>query len=86
MLARIQHVEVDQTRLLVAYDGGRRIVVDITPWIQEGGVWAQLANPDFLNQVKVGEGGRYLSWPGDLDVCADALLADSTTMSPVGAK
>jgi hypothetical protein len=37
------------------------------------GVFARLADPAFFRQVHVGEGGRSLEWPGELDFCADAL-------------
>jgi hypothetical protein len=37
------------------------------------GVFAPLADKATFNQVRVGEGGRSLGWPGDLDFCADAL-------------
>ncbi len=37
------------------------------------GVFAAFADPAFFAQVRVGEGGRTLEWPGELDFCADAL-------------
>jgi len=37
------------------------------------GVFASLADPAFFRQVGIGERGRSLEWPGDLDFCADAL-------------
>lgn len=37
------------------------------------GVFAAFADPAFFAQVRVGEGGRSLEWPGELDFCADAL-------------
>jgi len=37
------------------------------------GVFAPLADPVFFARVRVGEGGRSLEWPGELDFCADAL-------------
>ena len=37
------------------------------------GVFAAFSDPRFFAQVRVGEGGRSLEWPGDLDFCADAL-------------
>ncbi|GGA31829.1 DUF2442 domain-containing protein [Okeania sp. KiyG1] len=27
----------------------------------------------FFSQVKLGEGGRYIEWDGEIDFCADAL-------------
>jgi len=37
------------------------------------GIFAPLADPAFFAQVRIGEGGRSLEWPGELDFCADAL-------------
>jgi hypothetical protein len=37
------------------------------------GVFAAFTDPAFFAQVRVGERGRSLEWPGDLDFCADAL-------------
>ena len=36
-------------------------------------VFAAFSDPAFFAQVQVGEGGRSLEWPGELDFCADAL-------------
>lgn len=37
------------------------------------GVFAPLADPAVFAQVHVGERGRSLEWPGEIDFCADAL-------------
>lgn len=37
------------------------------------GVFSAFADPAFFVQVRVGEGGRSLEWPGELGFCADAL-------------
>jgi len=37
------------------------------------GVFVALSDPAFFAAVRVGEGGRSLEWPGELDFCADAL-------------
>jgi hypothetical protein len=60
-------------RLRLVYCGGEAVCVDFAPVIQQGGVFAPLAAPAFFAQVRVGAGGRYVTWPGDLDSCADAL-------------
>jgi hypothetical protein len=40
------------------------------------GVMKRMADPDFFAQVSIGEHGRSLIWPGELDFCADALWFD----------
>ena len=37
------------------------------------GVFAAFADPAIFAQVRVGERGRSLEWPGERDFCADAL-------------
>ena len=37
------------------------------------GVFTALADPAVFAQVRVGERGRSLEWPGEIDFCADAL-------------
>ena len=37
------------------------------------GVFAALADPVTFMKVRIGERGRSLEWPGEIDVCADAL-------------
>jgi hypothetical protein len=41
------------------------------------GVFAALANPAVFRQVMVGERGRSLEWPGEIDFCADALWLEA---------
>ncbi len=36
-------------------------------------VFAALGDPVFFARVRIGEAGRSLEWPGELDFCADAL-------------
>jgi hypothetical protein len=49
------------------------MVVDIKPYIERGGIFAPLAAPSLFEQVTVGEHGRFIVWPGAVDLCADAL-------------
>jgi hypothetical protein len=37
------------------------------------GVFAALADDTVFAQVRIGERGRSLQWPGEIDFCADAL-------------
>jgi hypothetical protein len=37
------------------------------------GVFAAMTDPAMFAQVRVGERGRSLEWPGEVDFCADAL-------------
>ena len=41
--------------------------------VLETGVFVALADPAVFAQVRIGERGRSLEWPGEIDFCADAL-------------
>ncbi len=74
MLHTITRVAPDPGgRLQLTYAAGEVVEVDLTPLIRRGGVFAALADPALFEQVIVGTGGRYVEWPGEVDLCADAL-------------
>ena len=68
----------DNGVLSLTFDNGNEVSVDFTHLIRQGGVFAQLADPTFFKAVSVSEDGRYIEWPGNLDFCADALLAEGS--------
>jgi hypothetical protein len=74
MLRTIRSVDPEPNyKLRLTYSDGETIIVDFTPVIQRGGVFSPLSDPEFFSQVSIGESGRYIQWPGELDFCADAL-------------
>ena len=80
MLRTIRSVAPEPNyKLRLIYSAGETIVVDFTPIIQRGGVFAPLSDPAFFSQVSIGERGRYIQWPGELDFCADALWLEGHT-------
>ncbi len=60
-------------RLRLTYEDGRIVEADFKPVIARGGVFEPMSRPEVFDQVKIGEHGRYIEWPGELDFCADAL-------------
>lgn len=74
MLRRIRSVTVEPNYALrLTYEDGGTVVVDMAPRIARGGVFAALRDCPLFAQVGIGERGRYIHWPGDIDLCADAL-------------
>jgi len=59
--------------LRLVYTTGETVTVDFEPILRRGGVFAPLRDAEFFRQVALGQGGRYIEWPGGLDFCADAL-------------
>lgn len=69
-------------KLLLHYSGGDKVLVDFKPLIERGGVFRALAEPQFFALVSIGDQGRYIEWPGNLDFCADALWQQGHHESP----
>ena len=63
-------------RLRLNFDDGKEALVDIGPLIGRGGVFAALADPRRFAEARIGPRGRSIEWPGDIDLCADALWGE----------
>ncbi len=59
--------------LQLIYTNGDQISVDFNSLIQCGGIYAPLADQTYFTQVTIGEKGRFIQWPNELEFCADAL-------------
>lgn len=78
MLRTIQSAEpLPASRIRLVWGDRSETVVDLTPVLAKGGVFAFLIDPAAFNAVAVGPRGRTLVWhdpEGDeIDLCADAL-------------
>jgi hypothetical protein len=49
------------------------------------GVFRARRVPAFFAQVRVGDHGRSVEWPGELDLCADALWFEAHPLDAAGA-
>lgn len=73
-LHTIQSVEPERPHTLgITYDDGLVVSVDLEPVIGKAGVYAPLADWAIFRQAKPDSRGRAIVWPGDVDMCADAL-------------
>jgi len=78
-MLKITDVKPDGSlKIKLTYSNARSITIDLTSRVKKGGVFAPLADPSFLAQVKIGRNGRFLEWPGEIDMCADALWFEGT--------
>ena len=71
----------DDLMVALRFRGGDVVHYDMKPIIAEDGVWRVLKNPDVFRQVAVAPDGRFISWPGDLDLCADAIWQETHTVT-----
>lgn len=89
-LPRIVAVAADEKpmTLRVRWDVGDETVVDVSGLVETFRAYASLrGSPEIFNQVRLGEYGADVVWPGDIDMSADTLwrLAreqTGATMSP----
>lgn len=62
----------------LTFADGTAARVDLGAQIAKGGVFGALSDPVVFSRVVIGEGGRFLEWPGGVDLCADALRLSAT--------
>lgn len=67
--------------LHLRFEDGTSGTLDLGDWIEGGGVFEQLRDPAAFARVQIGGGGRFIEWPNEIDVCADALRERLDAMS-----
>lgn len=74
MLQVISHISWESNwALRIAFADGASGVLELEPIVRTGGVFTPLNDPAFRKRVKIGGGGRFLEWPGEIELCADAI-------------
>jgi Protein of unknown function (DUF2442) len=69
----------------ITWSDGKRGVVDLTPFITRGELFAALQEPDyFVHQMTILRGGIGLTWPNEVDFSADGLRHDAFPDEPLG--
>jgi hypothetical protein len=64
-------------RLRLRYDDGVEGEVDLSCEVGKG-MFAAWRDPKHFMCVRLAHGGRALEWPGEVDLCADALYLEIT--------
>lgn len=67
-------------RLHLRYDDGVEGTVDLSAEVGKG-VFAIWRDPEVFARVQIDRNGRALVWPGEVDLCADALYLEITGMT-----
>ena len=81
-MKKIIAIEVRENyRVWLRFDDGAEGEVDLSVHVGKG-VFAPWADYGFFRKATVGESGRTLTWPGELDLCADALWLQVTGKKP----
>jgi hypothetical protein len=72
---------LDGYRVWLRFEDGIEGEVDFSAQVGEG-VFAPWSDYAFFRCADIGEKGRVLTWPGELDFCADALWLQITGKQP----
>ncbi len=67
-------------KLKLRYDDGVEGVVNLSAEVGKG-VFKAWEDPQHFEAVKIQHDGRSLEWPGEIDLCADALYLEITGMT-----
>ena len=68
-------------RVWLRFEDGAEREVDFSTQVGKG-VFAPWTDYEFFRDAAIGEQGRVLTWPGELDFCADALWLQVTGKQP----
>jgi hypothetical protein len=62
----------------VTWSDGARAEVSFAPFLEKGGVFEALKDPDyFVREMRLLRGGIGLTWPNEVDFSADGLRQDA---------
>lgn len=64
---------LDDLALEITWEDGEVSVVSPRETVAQGGVFAPLREPELFARIELGEGGRWVQWPNEVDICADDL-------------
>jgi Protein of unknown function (DUF2442) len=72
---------LDNYRVWLRFDDGVEGEAEFSAHVGKG-VFVRWTDYAFFRQASIGEHGRTLTWPGELDFCADALWLQVTGKQP----
>ena len=72
---------LDSYRVWLRFDDGVEGEAEFSAHVGKG-VFVPWTDYAFFRQASIGEHGRTLTWPGELDFCADALWLQVTGKQP----
>jgi hypothetical protein len=72
---------LDGYHVWLRFEDGAEGEVDFSDQVGKG-VFAPWTDYEFFRNAAIGERGRVLTWPGELDFCADALWLQVTRKPP----
>jgi hypothetical protein len=65
-------------KIELTFANGKSGVVDFTKFIDKGGVFARLSDPDFFKRFQVNEELGIVTWENEIDVAPEVLYSEAT--------
>ncbi len=69
----IELKKLDNYRLELKFDNGRKGVVDLASYIDRGGVFRRFADMDYFNSVEINRELGVLCWPDGVDIAPETI-------------
>jgi len=65
--------KLDNYRLELEFDNGRKGVVDLASYVDRGGVFSRFADKDYFNRVEINRELGVLCWPDGVDIAPETI-------------
>ena len=65
-------------RIELVFDDGKRGVVDFSKYLDRGGVFERLKEPEFFRSFTVDRELGVITWGGEIDIAPETLYAEAT--------
>jgi hypothetical protein len=69
---------VGERRIELVFDDGERGVVDFSKYLDRGGVFERLKDPEFFRSFTVDRELGVITWGGEIDIAPETLYAEAT--------
>lgn len=65
-------------RIEVIFDNGRRGIVDLSKYVEKGGVFSRFRDMEFFRNFKINKELGVLTWGDEIDMAPETLYSEAT--------
>jgi hypothetical protein len=69
---------LDDYQLQLTFDDGKSGVLDCKPFIDKGGVFSKLRDPEFFQSVQINSELGVLTWDNEIDIAPETVYSIAT--------
>jgi hypothetical protein len=69
---------LEDYKLQLTFDDGKSGVLDCKPFIDKGGVFSKLRDPEFFKSVKINSELGVLTWDDEIDIAPETVYSIAT--------